>query len=226
MNPFLMASLGISAAQAGMGIFQMFRAKKPDRPNYKIPESMKRSLKLSQRAASSPTMPGESIMQQQIGTSMATGIETAKRSGNAANVMDVIQGMDKSQKGSILQMALQRAQYRDTNQQRYQQDLQRYSEYEDKAWEWNKAKPYIDAQRQYQTDKQAGFQNAMTGIQSGLSTGAAAYSQNQMTQRYENLYGNRYNQSGAPSLMGTFHEGGSDYWSQVGGVTQDQNQYF
>ena len=192
MDPFTAISLGLSGAQAVGGLLQMANAKEPERPTYDIPESARRSLALKRRAANTPNMPGEALMQEQMDTASATTINTAKRSGNAANILDVLEAQQQAQSQGVIQMALQKARYKQGQQQRYQAGLDQFAQYEDKAFDWNEGKPYIQEYQQYQADKQSGFNNLMTGLQSGVSTGMAASQANQMNERYQSLYGDRY----------------------------------
>ena len=193
-------SLLLSAGQMGMGIAQMF-GKKPDQPKYEIPESAKRALALQQRQAGDPTIAGESLIQQQMETSGATAIETAKRSGSASNVFDVLQSQQQAQSQGILQMAMARAQERQRRQAQYGQALERFGQYEDKKWEWEVGKPYIDKTNQYQANKQAGFSNIMSGVQGALNTGASMAQSSAMNERYQMLYGDRYPRTDGVAMM-------------------------
>lgn len=174
----LLISGGTSLIKGGVGLAQTLRgsklAKSAIRPKYNIPSSVNEYLS-NARANSVRGLPGQDLMEQKLGASTASGIRQAEQgASSSAALMAAIAGLKGSEQSGLTDIGIQSAGYRDANQQRLQEALLKYGDYQDKEFEMNQQKPFEDKAAAAQALKGSGLQNIMTGIE-GIAGAASLY---------------------------------------------------
>lgn len=165
MAPMLLKA-GTGLAQ-GIGGAVMLATNK--RPEYSIPPAMQAAMLQSQRMS---MMNSPAFEQQLQFNSMAaqTAMQSAAQSNNLSGALALIQA--QQQKG-IMDATTQNNAFMVGRQDKYNQDLQNYANYQDQAWQMNEFAPYAQKQQMGEDLIGAGITN-LTGSVSGIGSGATA----------------------------------------------------
>lgn len=146
------AQFGLGAIQGLSGLVNRANA---TRPTYKMPESVKEAVNLSNFLRQSD-MPGYSNAIQQNNLAASNVLATVQQSGDALLSAPLIQQMQASGARNI---AVENMRYKDAANRNYQEALMRKAEYQDREWQINKFAPYADLMRESQNQIGAGTKN-------------------------------------------------------------------
>lgn len=180
MDPLTMSLLisgGVSAVKGITGAAQYLKGKKLAknnvRPTYDIPSSVNEYL-ANARNNSNKGLPGQNLIEQKLGASTASGVRQAQQgASSSAALMATIAGLKGSEQQGLTDIGIKSAEYQDINQQRLQEALLKYGNYQDKEFDINKQQPFEDNALAAQALKGSGLQNIMSGIE-GIG-GAASF---------------------------------------------------
>lgn len=147
-----------AAIQGGLALAQLAGGalKKSQRPEYKIPDSLKQSLALSKIRAMDPNMAGYGEAKTNIDLSTANTIQAATQSGNAQESLAAIMGQEST---SLRNLAAQNEASQRADVQDYGRELSEYSRYEDMKFQLNELDPYKDAAQEKRDIVGAGIEN-------------------------------------------------------------------
>ena len=151
MLPFIAKSVS-GLFQTGKGLSNLFGSK---RPEYEIPTAQNQATALAGLRASSD-MGGYNQAKSDIGTSTGNALTAARESGNPMALIGQIQGNENN---AVNKLNIQNSEYRNQQQQNYQNALSQQAQYQDKAWQINKFSPYMDKQQEGRQMVGAGLSN-------------------------------------------------------------------
>jgi len=179
----LITSAGIGAAKAGIGAAQAAKGKRlarGARPQKEISSSMNEYLSNAKSAAASSRLPGQDIIEQQIGGASASGIRAAQEgASSSAGLMSAIAGVKGNEQRALGDLGIAGAEMQAANKDKLQSALLKYGQAQDEQFDINQMQPFQDKAQAAQALKGAGLQNMMSGLDSvagaasmGLTNGA------------------------------------------------------
>lgn len=107
---------GSAALKAGTGIYQAVKGSKIDaaQSDFQIPEAYKdRMERLRMREATAGRLPGQDLIESQIGASTAQGITAAREMGNQANFANMIARSIQAEQDKLANVGIRAAMRRD-----------------------------------------------------------------------------------------------------------------
>jgi hypothetical protein len=182
--------------QAGKGIADLIQGNafsNTPRPQYNIPPEVAQQVALARSGAASPLLPGQGLMEDKIKGNTAAGVNTAIQGGNPNGAIGALVNNENNQFTNLDIAGVTR---QDKNRAAYGEALGNEATYEDKAFEWNKAKPYEYAQTASNTFTQGGLGEIFNSIKGGGQT-------YMLLDMLKKLQGNNYNLSSIPSFDNT-----------------------
>ena len=139
-----------------------------NRPDMEVPESVNEMIEKYREMAGMDRLPGQDIMEGNIQSQTATGIDAIKSMQSGAGGLGAVTQMVAGQQDKFSDMGMNLAKMVNENKGRLAGALGQKGEYEQKAWEWNKAQPwqtrYDQAYGEGQAKEGAGVQNIWSGI--------------------------------------------------------------
>jgi len=131
---------------------------KTKRPDYQIPPSLQKATDMA-RANLNPEINKQLL--QEIAANSATAINRAGKVGTStADMLAAIGGINANENAAKRQFFGDNQQRKDLMLGQYMNQLGAMAGQENKAWEWNKAQPYLNAQDAAQALNQSSAQNA------------------------------------------------------------------
>ena len=116
-----------------------------ERPEFQTPQAIQQQMRGLQ-GRQYQQMPGMQMAQNQISQATAQGIEAMERRGTGAEAFGGaarLYGQQMEQQRGLVQ---EQAKYQDVAQQQYLQGLEGLGDWQQQAWQWNQASPYLQAQ--------------------------------------------------------------------------------
>ena len=156
-----------SLAKSALGLGQMLFSSEPERPEYKIPEAVSKSLGIYQSLAEQG-LPGEDVYASRIGRSAATTLDSLAQMGTGAAINQA-SSVYNQQLDQLVNLAIASGQQRVANQQNLAQAYQTQAQWEDKAWQYNEMMPYQMKYSKYLQNQQAGQANLFGGVNDLMS---------------------------------------------------------
>lgn len=158
------------------GIGQLFSGLfgQPDRPTYEPPKAAKDALKVSTNLASQTKLPGQQILETQLGEKTAGMTKSLERMGAGGAGIAGLSSIYAQEANAKRGLAGQAAQYYMGNQGQLRNQLNNYAQYEDKAWQKNIGDKYEEEAAASSALTQAGLQNTSAAL--GDAAGSYAYS--------------------------------------------------
>lgn len=146
---------------------------KTQRPDYQIPPSLQKATDMA-RANLNPEINKQLL--QEIAANSATAINRAGKVGTStADMLAAIGGINANENAAKRQFFGDNQQRKDLMLGQYMNQLGAMGGQENKAWEWNKAQPYLNAQDAAQALHQSSAQNAagaLGDLAAGVGGGA------------------------------------------------------
>jgi len=133
------------------------------RPEYKIPEEVSRSLAIAKANYADQTMPGESRMMDQNNLAAANAVKAITEGGGSLSAIAGVQAQQSKFAGDIL---TQSQNYQRQDEQQYQQLLGTMADYKDQAFQMNKFAPYAQNYAEGRQEVGAGLQNLYGSLNS------------------------------------------------------------
>lgn len=152
---------------AGLGVYQAYGQDDEKRPEYNVPDSVKKSLTVAQMRALEG-MPEEQrqLFLQNLDRGTQYGL---KQLGDRRAGISGVAELNQQRNDALLGLNAQDAQIRSGNQRDYMNQLNTMGEYQDQAFQINKLAPYYEGQAQNQAQMGANVQNIGNSI-SGLAS--------------------------------------------------------
>lgn len=167
---------GLGLIKAITGGAQMNKAKMPASIRYDIPSGVTDFLTQTNLMAKRG-LPGEDIIQGQIGSQAASAVGDVSRAyDSAVGAGGATRDIYMKSMDAIRDLGLKSAEYRATMQDRATQANLVEADYQDKAWEYNVNMPYQRQMNEYWGKKQAGMSNLWGGLDTMGSAAVSGYS--------------------------------------------------
>ena len=175
-------SLLPSLFQGGAGLAQLFGGLfgQPKRPTYTIPTAATDALNVAKRTASQTKLPGQDVMETQLGENTANMTKNLERMGAGGAGLGALSNIYAQESNARRNLGVDAARYYQGNQGMLQNALGRYAGYQDKAWDKNVGEKY----QQQSAASSALIQSGMSNTFAGLNNVAGANS-------YANLFDNK-----------------------------------
>lgn len=165
--------------QEQRGLDMQYEAKnlsgKFPRPELETPEAIKLRNEMSQ-GRQYQNMPGMTMQQNQIDQATAGGVSTMEKMGTGAEAFGGVADLYKNKMDASREVAKDNAAYQERGQEGYLKDLEQTGEWEQKAWEWNEADPYLVAQEKAAQLDAAGRQGEWEGVKTRMGAWAETFS--------------------------------------------------
>jgi hypothetical protein len=189
VDPLTAMTIAGGALNIGKSLFgagQLLSNRRPNRPKYEIPESVKEMLGMARSTASMTEMPGMDVMEGNIGAATATAMGEMRRGGRGD-----ISSLHESQLDALRGVGAQNAQFRMGNIDKLMSALGMMGGYEDKAWEYNEAGKYADEQADYYAKRQSGMDNMFGGMSDAVGIGLSFAENKEMMDIFDRIYGKK-----------------------------------
>jgi len=146
------------------------------RPQMEVPESVNEMVNMYRQMAGRDRLAGQDITEGNIRSQTATGIDAIKSMQSGAGGLGAVTQMVAGQQDKFSDLGVSVQEMVERSQGRMAGALGQKGEFEQRAWEWNKATPwqtrYADAYGEGQAREGAGIQNIWSGI-SGVGEAAS-----------------------------------------------------
>lgn len=180
----MLAALIPAAVQLGTSIYQGVQAKKlseTEDPTYKIPESAKRALELQAQLAGNKEFAGQTLIEDKLRQSTATGANQISQMGGGAAGMGAVLDLYGKQQNSLVDVAIQSEGNWERRQRDLANSLNTMATWENNRNQWERDK-YLSAQQQ-SSDMKAG---AIHNLYGASKTGSDYIIQNEYNNTVRN----------------------------------------
>jgi hypothetical protein len=180
-GPLLPLAIGLSAASSIPNWVAAFNQNKQakelesglSRPGFEIPQGAQDALSSAENQAQMTRLPGASAMEGQIEQSTANSIDAIERLGpggaTSINAAGMAYGNEQNKK---TQLGIAGSEMWLRNQDILRNEQNRMGEWQNRAWEWDKAQPYIaktDAIRSLKEGSMRNYDNAFKDLFGGAA---------------------------------------------------------
>lgn len=117
-----------------------------ERPEMYVPSAV-RAMVDSSQAMQYQNMPGYAVMQNQLNQATAGGVNRLQEMGTGAEAYGGIANLYAAQMGQQANLGVQNAAFQRQAQQQHLGSLQTLGDWQQQAWSWNEADPYLQAQQ-------------------------------------------------------------------------------
>jgi hypothetical protein len=144
------------------------------RPELQTPQAIKMMMDMSQ-GRMYQNMPGMGMMQNQIDKATAGAVSNLKEMGTGSEAFGAIANIHAANLGQQSNLATQNAQYRDQNQTQYMDALGDLGQWQQMAWQWNEADPYLQAQQKAAQLETMGRSGQWEGLKTKMGSWAESF---------------------------------------------------
>lgn len=135
------------------------------RPQYNIPGQISEATNMARMDALDTNLPGQRQAEERISGSASQAINQSINSGAGSNtLLAAISGVNRNQQNALNDLSIQGAQQQIADRAALRGQLGIEAQYADKAWEWNKQKPYLDAMNSAAALRNASSQNLFSAL--------------------------------------------------------------
>lgn len=138
--------------------------KKARRPTLEIPQATQDAYASAKYNAATNSNNLRAETERSIGSANAASIAAGKQVGDPSAMLAYLTAVDTNNKNSLASSALSATQQKAQDLMNLQQEAARYSQFEQKNWEWNKQKPWQDAMVASSALIKAGKENTFNAI--------------------------------------------------------------
>lgn len=135
------------------------------RPLFNIPESEKKSLLSAEEQARMTRLPGQSAIEGRLDQTTANQVNMVERMGTGGatsiNAASRAYGMQQDKENEL---GIAAANMRLNNQQILRDELDENAQWQNKAWEWDTANPYMQKMAAIAALREAQLRNRNTGV--------------------------------------------------------------
>ena len=132
------------------------------RPEMQTPEGIQAMVRMAQ-GQMYQRMPGATQYENQIKGSTAAGVSAINDMSAGAEGIGAIASMYGNEQNQMSNLAVQNANFQQQGQENYMGALEGLGGWQQQAWQWNKADPYLMAQQKAAQLDQYGRMNQMEG---------------------------------------------------------------
>jgi len=145
-----------------------------ERPEMRTPQAIQMMMSMA-KGRQFQEMPGMSIMQNQIAKATAGGVSAMERGGTGAEAFGGVADLYAKQMETQAGLGVEGARFKDEAQRDYMGALEGLGEWEQQAWNWNKADPYLTAQQKAAQLEQAGRSGQWEGLKTKMGSWAESF---------------------------------------------------
>ena len=181
MSPLIAALLGSAPgiAKSIFGASQGLRARdlaKMDRPTREVPAAIQEMVANAKMMAGMTQLPGQQRIEEKIGSSGATALSQAQQaSPSSAATLGSLSDIYGKQMGQYADLEGMAANFWAGNQEQLQGALGTQAGWQDQAWQWNEAQPYMQQMDAARRLNEASAQNIFGGLAGAIGGGLAGY---------------------------------------------------
>jgi hypothetical protein len=134
--------------------------KRTTRPTYEIPKAFNEYEQMARQQYNDQRLIGQSQAEGRLDANFANGVNQMQNSGSDPNaILSAIAGMQNNTQNGYNDLAIAGANQQLLDQQNLAKALQMKSDYQDRAWDYNQAKPYEQAMATIGALRQGGTEN-------------------------------------------------------------------
>ncbi|MBE3085401.1 MAG: hypothetical protein IMZ64_04190 [Bacteroidetes bacterium] len=164
--------------QMGMGNQMIDEAQKLSasyvRPEFQTPQAIQAQMAMAQ-GRQFQNMPGMTQMQNQINQATAGGVNAMQEMGTGSEAFGGIADLYANQMNQQSQNSIQNARFQNQAQDQYQGLLGNLGQWQQQAWNWNEADPYMQAQQKAAQLEQMGRQGQWEGMKNKMGSWAQSF---------------------------------------------------
>lgn len=161
--------LGQGMIKEGQSLSASFK-----RPEMQTPQAIQMMMEMA-KGRQFQNMPGMTQMQNQIEKATAGGVKAMGKMGTGAEAFGGIADLYANQMDASGQLGTQNLQYQDQNQQQYMGALEGLGQWQQQAWNWNEADPYLQAQQKAAALETAGRSGQWEGLKNKMGSWAESF---------------------------------------------------
>lgn len=176
LSGWLGARMGKKQMQMGeqmMSEAQAMSAANP-RPEMMTPAAINAMMAMS-KGRMYQNMPGMNIMNNQVNQATSGALAELERMGIGSESTGAVADIYAKQLQNLSGISAQNAMYRDTAQKGYLSDLNTLGQWQQQAWQWNAADPYLQAQAKAAQLETMGRQGQWEGLKNKMGSWAQAF---------------------------------------------------
>lgn len=168
--------MGKKQMQLGQGMVDEAQALSAayKRPEMQTPQSIQMMMDIS-KGMQYEDMPGMTTMQNQIEKATAGGVGAMERMGTGAEAFGGVADLYANQMDASGNLGVQNAQFQRGAKEGYLADLEGLGQWEQQAWGWNEADPYLNAQAKAAALETQGRQGEWEGLKNKMGSWATAF---------------------------------------------------
>lgn len=145
------------------------------RPEMQTPQAIQMMMEMS-KGRMNQNMPGMTQQQNQIDKATAGGVQAMKEMGTGAEAFGGAAQLHAQSLEEQGRLGTRNLQYQERGEEQYMGALEGLGEWEQQAWGWNKADPYLQAQEKASQLEMAGRQGEWEGLKNKMGSWAEAFS--------------------------------------------------
>ncbi|MBU0651234.1 hypothetical protein KKC59_04925 [bacterium] len=181
------------------------------RPEMQTPEAIKMQMEMAQ-GRQFQNMPGFTQMQNQINQATAGGVNAMQQMGTGSEAFGGVANLYANQMNQQSQNSIQNAQFQNQAQDQYQGLLGNLGNWQQQAWQWNEADPYMQAQQKAAQLEMMGRQGQWEGMKNKMGSWAETF------QGAGDALGDMAPQLAASGLFGGGGKGATGLLGGIGGL--------
>ena len=168
--------MGKKQMQMGQGMIDEAQAMSAanQRPEMMTPQAIQMMMEMS-KGRMSQNMPGMTTMQNQIEKATAGGVGAMERMGTGAEAFGGVADLYANQLDASANLGIQNAQFQNQAQDQYMGALEGLGQWEQQAWNWNEADPYLQAQNKAAQLETAGRSGQWEGLKNKMGSWATSF---------------------------------------------------
>lgn len=144
------------------------------RPEMMTPQAIRMMAEMG-RGRMFQNMPGFTNMQNQIDKATASGVTALEKMGTGAEAYGAVADLFGNAMSQKSNLATTNAQFRDRAEMDYMNILEGLGQWQQSAWEWNEADPYLAAQQKAAQLEMMGRQGEWEGLKTKMGSWAESF---------------------------------------------------
>lgn len=144
------------------------------RPEMQTPQAIQMMMEMS-KGKMSQNMPGMTNMQNQINQATAGGVNAMKEMGTGSEAFGGVADLYANQMNAQSDLGVQNAQFQSGAQDQYMGALEGLGQWEQQAWNWNEADPYLQAQQKASQLETQGRSGQWEGLKNKMGSWAESF---------------------------------------------------
>lgn len=179
--------------QGATALYQGYKANQASKAkaNFQIPEAQKQAMNLAKTMATQKSLPGQSIIEDKMRGSTASGISAIKQTGNDADTMQAMVDLFTNEQMGFRDLGIAAEEQYISKQGTLMNALGNMAEWQNKANEFNIYDPYREKMREKTMMTEGAIQNAYGAATSYVANNQAEKNYLMEKQYYDYLYGDK-----------------------------------